>query len=368
MAVSGVPFVDLKRNYLSIKEEIDSAVSETINSTSFILGKGVEDFEKNFAAYLGTAHAVGVNSGTSALTLSLLALGIGKGDEVITAANTFFATAEAISLAGATPVFADVNEKTLTIDSEKVKEKVSRKTKAVVPVHFYGQPADMKPILELSEKHSLKVVEDACQAHGSEYRGKKCGSMGNAGCFSFYPAKNLGAFGEAGMVVCRDEAVKEKVALLRGHGENPKNSHAVIGYNNRMEGLQGAVLNAKLPHLDEWNEKRRKNAALYNELLSGSDLAAPTEADYAKHIYHLYVVKTENRDSLRERLGKEGVATGIHYPVPIHLQKAYSFLGYGEGSFPVSEEAAKKILSLPMFPELTEEEIEFVCGKLGARK
>ncbi|MBS3105451.1 DegT/DnrJ/EryC1/StrS family aminotransferase [Candidatus Woesearchaeota archaeon] len=360
-----IPLVDLKKQYLSIKDEIDSAIQEVLDNTAFILGKKVEDFEGKFARLCNAKHCVGVNNGTSALRLALLALGIKAGDEVITTPFTFIATAEAISHIGASPVFVDIDEKTYCIDPEKIREKITKKTKAIIPVHLFGQSADMDPILEIAKKHNLKVIEDAAQAHNALYKDKKAGSMGDASCFSFYPGKNLGAYGEAGAVCTNNKEIAKELVLLRQHGELTRYYHDIIGDNCRMEAIQGAVLGVKIKYIEEWTEKRRKNAEHYNKLLKESGIALPYEADYARHVYHIYAIRLKNRDMLREFLGKNGVSAGIHYPIPVHLQKAYSFMGMKKGSFPVSEKVAGEILSLPMYPELSEEQMEYVSNSIN---
>ena len=359
-----IPLVDLKQQYLGIKDEIDSSIQEVFNNTAFILGEKVEDFEGKFANLCNVKHCIGVNNGTSALRLALLALGIKANDEVITTPFTFIATAEAISHTGAKPVFADIDEKTYCIDPEKIEEKITKKTKAIMPVHLFGQPADMAPIMEIAEKNELKVVEDAAQAHNALYKNKKAGSIGDASCFSFYPGKNLGAYGEAGAVCTNNEEIAKKVTLLRQHGELVRYHHEVIGDNCRMEGIQGAVLGVKIKYIEEWNERRRRNAEIYNKLLGNLGVILPYEAGYAKHIYHIYGIRAKNRDKLREFLSKNGIATGVHYPIPIHLQNAYSFMRLNEGSFPISEKISKEIISLPMFPELTEEQMEYVANSI----
>lgn len=360
-----IPLVDLKTQYLGIKDEIDSAIQEVLDSAAFILGKKVEDFEGKFARMCNVRHCIGVNNGTSALRLALLALGVKNGDEVITTPFTFIATAEAISHIGAIPVFADIDEKTYCIDSEKIRGKITKKTKAIIPVHIFGQPADMNPILEIAKKHSLKVIEDAAQAHNALYKNKKAGSMGDASCFSFYPGKNLGAYGEAGAVCTDNEEAAKELVLLRQHGELTRYYHDIIGDNCRMEAIQGAVLGVKMRYIEEWTEKRRKNAERYNKLLEEFDITLPYEAGYARHVYHIYAIRAKNRDMLRDFLGKSGISTGIHYPIPVHLQKAYSFMGMNKGSFPVSEKVADGILSLPMYPELSMEQMEYVAANIG---
>lgn len=359
-----VPFVDLKKQYLSIKDEIDSSLKDVLDNTTFILGKKVEDFEKMFAELCDVKHCIGMNNGTSALRLALQALDIKPNDEIITTPFTFIATTEAISHLGAKPVFVDIDEKTYCIDPEKIKEKITKRTKAIIPVHLFGQPADMDPILETAERHSLKVVEDAAQAHNASYKNKKAGSMSDISCFSFYPGKNLGAYGEAGAVCTNNEELAKKLLLLRQHGEIVRYYHDVIGDNCRMEAFQGAVLGVKIKYIGEWTEKRRKNAQYYNKLMKGFDAALPYEADYARHVYHVYAIRAKGRDKLREFLGKNGVATGVHYPIPVHLQKAYSFMGIRKGAFPIAEKVAGEILSIPMYPELSEEQMEYVSSTI----
>jgi len=369
-----VPFLDLRSQYKSIEQEISDATTQVLESCAFAGGPFVAQFEKEFASFCGCELAVGVGSGTEALWLSLLALGIGEGDEVITVPNTFIATAEAISFCRATPVFVDIDEKTYTMDPQQLedylktrntKRETRNRPKAVIPVHLFGQMADMDPIMEIARAHGLSVVEDACQAHGAEYKGRTAGSIGDAGCFSFYPGKNLGAYGEAGAVVTNRPELAETIQALRDHGQAAKYYHESIGWNARMDGLQGAVLSVKLRHLSDWNEARIKNAQTYNELLSEvAGVITPARAEYAKHVFHIYAVRVQDRDEMISELSKKGIHCGIHYPVPIHLQKAYDFLGLGEGSFPVSEKCAKEMVSLPMFPELTDGQIKYVCGKI----
>lgn len=357
-----VPFVDLKAQYLSIKSEVDKAIQEVVESSMFILGKAVSNFEKDFAAYCGKKYCVALNSGTDALILALLALDLRKNDEVITTPNTFIATAAAISHAGAKPVFVDCEKRTYNININKIKDAITKNTKAILPIHLYGQPAHMEPIIELAEKHGIAVIEDCAQAHGAEYKNKKV-PIADIGCFSFYPSKPLGAFGEGGAVVTNDDELAEKIKILRDQGQSQKYVHKYIGFNKRMHGIQGAVLGVKLKHVDEWNEMRRKNAKLYNELL-GEVCVTPYEADYAKHIYHLYVVKVKRRDKLKSYLNSKNVGIGMHYPIPIHLQEAYKHLDLGEGSFPETESYVKEILSLPMYAELTEEQIRYVVNSI----
>jgi dTDP-4-amino-4,6-dideoxygalactose transaminase len=427
-----VPFLDLKVQYLSMKDEIHAAIQEVLDATAFAGGPFVARFEKEFASFCGCQEGIGVGSGTEALWLCLLALGIGPGDEVITVPNSFIATAEAISFSGASPAFVDVDPNTYTLDPNKLEEylkfripqsafrnrrsqdsglrsqdatssgrrsavsgqqsgvrsqkpatrnpkpetrnassirnpnsAIRNRPKAVIPVHLFGQPADMDPILEIAKKYNLAVIEDACQAHGALYRGKKAGSLGDAGCFSFYPGKNLGAYGEAGAVVTNNPAMAAKMRMVRDHGQSKKYHHDLIGWNDRMDGIQGAILSAKLKHLSAWNEARRKNALLYTKLLKNTGgIVVPEEAPYARHIYHLYAVRAQNRDKLMSALGEKGISCGIHYPIPIHLTDAYKFMGLGKGSFPAAEKCADEFLSLPMFPELAEEQIEYVCAEI----
>jgi len=341
--------------------EFGDAIRKVIESSAFAGGSFVERFEEEFAAYCGSAHALGVGNGTDALWLSMLALGIGEGDEVITVPNTFVATAEAIVCCKAQPVFVDVDENTFTMDPAELKKSLTERTKAIIPVHLFGQPADMDPILEFARMHGLFVIEDAAQAHGARYKGRKAGTIGDAGCFSFYPGKNLGAFGEAGAVVTNDTDLAEKIRILRDHGQSQKYHHTMIGWNCRMDGIQAAVLSVKLRHLERANLLRRHRASLYNEALAGLDeVATPVEADYARHVYHIYAVCVQERDEVRRFLEANGIGCGVHYPIPIHLQEAWGNLGYFEGAFPIAENLAKEFLSLPMFPELAEGQIEYV--------
>ena len=363
-----VPFVDLQAQYRAIKREVDEAIARVVESAAFILGPEVEAFEAAFADYLGARFCVGVSNGTAAIQLAMMACGIGAGDEVIVPANTFFATAEAVSTAGATPVFVDADPLSYTIDIGKIEAAITERTRAIIPVHLYGQPADLDPIFEIAARHKLSVIEDAAQAHGTLYKGRRVGALGRANCFSFYPGKNLGAYGEGGAVVTDDADVARRVRLLRDHGSEQKYQHDIIGYNFRLEGMQGAVLNVKLTYLDGWNDLRRAHAARYHELLSdanngggGNALTLPQELPYARHIYHLYVVQTEARDALQKHLSAAGIQTGIHYPVPVHLQPAYRSLGHARGDFPEAERQAARVLSLPMFPELTDEQIARVA-------
>ncbi len=360
-----IPFLDLGAHHRPLRAEFQAAIQEVIDTGAFAGGPFVAKFEEEFAAFCGTRFAVGVGSGTEALWLSLLACGVGAGDEVITVPSTFMATAEAISFCGAKPVFVDIDERTYTLDPQLLERAISPRTKAVIPVHLFGQMADLDPILEIAHRHHLRVIEDACQAHGAEYKGRKAGAIGDTGCYSFYPGKNLGAFGEAGAVVTNDRSLQEKMRMLRDHGQETKYHHSYIGWNARMDGIQGAVLSVKLKGLDRGNAARRAHARLYNECLGGcEDLITPTEANYAKHVYHVYAVRVKGRDQLLRALTERGISCGIHYPIPIHRQQAYHSLGLEHGSFPVAERCAEEFLSLPMFPELTSEQIETVAREI----
>ena len=361
-----IPFVDLQAQYRSIKEEIDAAIGRVIETASFVLGREAAAFEEAFAEYTGTRFCMGVSNGTDAIQLALTACGIGPGCEVIVPANTFFATAEAVSTAGARPVFVDADPVSYTIDVRQIEAAITPATRAIMPVHLYGQAADLDPVIEIAERHNLLVIEDAAQAHGALYKGRRVGTFGHASCFSFYPGKNLGAYGEGGAILTNDDRVARAVRLLRDHGSEHKYHHELIGYNSRLEGIQAAVLSVKLNYLDRWNELRREHAATYDRLLRGSNLLLPREMDYARHVYHLYVVQSEEREALRSDLAEAGVQTGIHYPVPIHLQPAYAFLNYGPGSFPETERQAHRVLSLPLFPELTHGQIEAVVEAVQA--
>ncbi|MFH1148412.1 MAG: DegT/DnrJ/EryC1/StrS family aminotransferase [Pseudomonadota bacterium] len=369
--MSNVPFLDLKAQYHSIKDEIAAALQMVLETAAFAGGPFVEQFENEFAAFCQTRYSVGVGSGTDALWLVLLALGVSPGDEVITVPNTFLATAEAVSFCGAKPVFVDIDQRTYTMDPQKLDDYLRvrfragrhKGVKAVIPVHLFGHTADMDPILEIARSYGLFVIEDACQAHGGRYKGRSAGSLGVAGCFSFYPGKNLGAYGEAGAVVTNDAELASKIRILRDHGQSRKYYHRFIGWNARMDGFQGAVLSVKLKYLEKWNQDRRENADLYNRLLSGLDgLAVPTPADFAEHVYHIYAVRTRDRDAMMNCLARRGIHCGIHYPLPIHLQEAYRVLGLGQGSFTVAEKCANELLSLPMYPELTKNQIEDVAA------
>jgi dTDP-4-amino-4,6-dideoxygalactose transaminase len=359
-----IPFVDLKAQYHSIKPEIDAAVLNLLESTQFVLGREVADFEERFAAYSQTQYAIGVNSGTSALHLALLAAGVGPGDEVITVTCTFVATTSAIVYTGATPVFVDVDPHSFTMNPSLIEQAITPRTKAILPVHLFGQMADMDPILEIAKKHGLIVIEDAAQAHGAEYKGKRAGSMGDIGCYSFYPGKNLGAYGEGGAVVTSNPEFNRTIRMLRDWGAEKKYQHVLKGYNYRMEGLQGAILKVKLGYIEQWTEARRAHARYYNQVLAGVNVELPEEMAYARHVYHIYGVRTAHRDALMQALNAAGVQNGIHYPFPVHLLPAFADLGYHAGDFPISEKVANEELSLPMFAELTSEQQDIVAQKI----
>ncbi|MGH9632806.1 MAG: DegT/DnrJ/EryC1/StrS family aminotransferase [Bryobacteraceae bacterium] len=360
-----VPLVDLTSQYAGIKDEILSAVADVLESGQFVLGKQVAAFEEEFAEFCGVRCGIAVNSGTSALHLALLAAGIGPGDEVITVPCTFVATVAAILYAGAKPVFVDVDPVTYTMDPERIDEALTVRTKAILPVHLYGNPADMDPIVAIARRHRLVVIEDAAQAHGAEYKGRCCGSIGDLGCFSFYPGKNLGAYGEGGLVTTNNPDFAKTIRMLRDWGAEKKYEHVLKGFNCRMDGVQGAILRVKLRHLEQWTEARRAHAAAYGRALSGLPLTLPAEAPVTRHVYHLYAVLTDQRRELMQLLNSNGVQTGIHYPLPVHLLPAYSDLGYQVGDFPVCERIAKQELSLPMYPELTDSQIEAVASAVA---
>ena len=360
-----VPFVDLKAQYKDIGDEVVAEIKQVMENCAFSGGPFVERFEEEFASFSQCKYAIGLGSGTEALWLVLLAYGIGPGDEVITVPNTFIATAEAISFCGAKPVFVDIDEKTYTMNPDILTHAITPRTKAIIPVHLFGQMADMDPIMDFAGEKGLFVIEDACQAHGARYKDRVAGSIGHAGCFSFYPGKNLGAYGEAGAIVTNNAEINSRVRILRDHGQPKKYYHDMIGWNARMDGLQGAILSVKLKFLERWNDARRKHAALYNKFLAKLDgIIIPHEADYARHVYHIYAIQVQNRDALINALAKEGIHCGIHYPVPVHLQKAYRFLEQKEGSFPLAEKCAEKLVSLPMYPEIGEELITYVANKI----
>lgn len=355
-----IPFVDLKAQYAGIKDEVNAAIQNVLDTCQFTLGNEVAAFEQEFSAYCGGQYGIGVNTGTSALHLALLAAGIGSGDEVITVPFTFVATVAAIHYTGAKTVFVDIDPQTFTMDVEAIEGAISERTKAIIPVHLYGQPADMGPILEIAKRHGLVVIEDACQAHGGEYKGKRVGSLGDMGCFSFYPGKNLGAYGEGGMVVTNNPEYTRTIRMLRDWGAEQKYHHVLKGYNFRLEGIQGAVLRVKLRHLEAWTEARRAAAGHYSQLLAGMGVPTPEEMAYARHVYHVYAIRTKKRGEWQQTLNVRGIQTGIHYPIPIHLLPAYADLGYVVGDFPHSEQAANEVLSLPMYAELTRADCETV--------
>lgn len=360
-----VPFLDLKAQYRNIKSEVDPAMQAVVDSCAFALGPAVESFEKAFAAYCGSKHCIAVGNGTSAIELILMAHGIGRGDEVITVTNSFFASAEAISLVGATPVLVDCNESDALIDTTKIEAAITSKTKAILPVHLYGQCADMDAAKDIAKKHNVIVIEDACQAHGSRYKGKTAGGLADAAAFSFYPGKNLGAYGEGGAVTTNDDAVAAKIRMLRDHGMPEKYKHKVVGRNERLDGIQGAVLGVKLRHLEAWNDARRKHAAAYFSLLKGNPKVKFFQThDDRVHNYHLFVIRVQNRDAVQQKLKGKGIATGIHYPIPIHLQEAYAGM-WKKGDFPIAEKIAPELLSLPMYAELTSAQVKEVCHSLN---
>lgn len=356
-----VPFLNLRAAHEPLRAEFITAIQEVIDSSAFAGGPFVAKFEADFARFCQSDHAIGLGNGTDALWLSLLALGVGPGDEVITVPSTFLATAEAISFTGARPVFVDIEEQSYTLNPELLEKAITSRTKAIIPVHLFGQIADMDPIMGIARKHGLHVIEDACQAHGAEYKGRQAGSIGDTGCFSFYPGKNLGALGEAGAAVTNNTELARKIQILRDHGQSRKYHHAVVGWNARMDGIQAAALRIKLKHLSAGNAARREHARHYDELLGGLEgVVTPAPAPHGVHVYHVYAIRVENRDWTLQTLAGRGIACGIHYPVPVHLQEAYRSLGYTRGSFPVAERCADEFLSLPMFPELTAEQVEYV--------
>lgn len=386
--------MNLKKQYATIKEEADKKVLEVLSSAQYIMGENVKEFEKEISEYLGIKHSISVGNGTDALVIALKALGIGEGDEVITTPFTFFATAESISFVGATPVFVDVDINTYNIDPAKIEERITEKTKAIMPVHIFGQPCDMDSINEIAKKHNLKVIEDACQAIGSEYKGQKIGTLSDIACFSFFPTKNLGCAGDGGMIVTNDDELATICRALKTHGSgvngqkayniinnieedtaednatdntvyNPlKYYNYLIGQNSRLDEIQAAILRVKLRKLDDWNDSRREHARFYNEQLKDTELVTPFEAKNVKHIYHLYILQSENRTELINYLKEKGIATGIYYPIPLHLQKAYKFLGYKEGDLPNAEYLSHRTFAIPMFAELTDEEKEYIVETL----
>ena len=368
--IASVPLVDLKAQYEPLKLEIQAAWDEALGSMRLFLGPNVQAFEKNFAAYLGVTDAIGVSDGTTALHLALRACEIGPGDEVITVSHTFIATAEAILLAGARPVFVDIDPLTFTMDPSQIEAQITPRTRAILPVHLYGQCADMDAIMEIARRHGLVVIEDACQAHGADYKGRKAGSMGTLAAFSFYFSKNLGAYGEGGMVTTSDPDLARRVRMIRDHGSEKRYIHEMLGWNGRLDELQAAALRIKLPHLDGWNEQRRRAAASYNQALGSANqehdlsLLTPLEANDRRHVYHLYVIRSLDREGLRSHLNEQAIGTGIHYPLPVHLQKPFMEFGSGQGSLPVTERIVNEILSLPIYPEISQEQIDRVVFEI----
>ena len=360
-----IPLVDLKAQYLSIKKEIDEAIQRVLNKCNFIMGDEVKEFEEELASFCSAKYAVGVSSGTDALLLALKAINIQPGDEVITVPNTFIATTEAITMAGGKIKFVDIDEETFNIDTNKIESAITNKTRAILPVHLYGQPANMDPIIDVAKKYNLKVIEDAAQAHGAEYKNKRVGALGDIGIFSFYPGKNLGAYGDAGAVVTNDPDISNKIAMLRNHGRTKKYEHEYEGYNCRLDTLQAAILRVKLKYINSWNEARRNHASSYRKLLQNTDIILPTEQKDNKHIYHIFAVRVADRDNLLNKLKNEGIGAGIHYPIPLHLQPAYRYLGYKKGDFPITEKCAREIISLPMYPELDEVKIKRIAEAIS---
>ncbi len=359
-----VPFVDLREAHRIIRDELDQAIQRVMERCDFALGEDVTHFEEEFAAFCSTRYAVGVDSGLSALELGLRAHAIGPGDEVIVPAHTFIATAAAVTFVGADPVLVDVDPSTYNIDVSQIEAAITPRTRAIIPVHLYGLPADMDPILNLADQHNLVVIEDACQAHGALYKGRRAGSLGHAAAFSFYPTKNLGGCGDGGMLVTDDEEVAEQVRAMRNCGQREKYRHELAPFNHRLDTLQAAILRVKLRYLEDWTQARRRNAALYTELLPRNSVVTPVESPDSTHVYHLYVVRTARRDELRAYLWEHGIGTGIHYPIPIHLQPFYEESGFRRGQFPAAEDLADKVLSLPMFPGLTVEQVEYVVTQM----
>lgn len=360
-----VPFVDLALLHRDITEELEEVFLRVLQNSSFVLGPEVEQFEEDFAAYCGTKYCIAMNSGTAALHLTLASLGVGPGDEVITVPHTFIATAEAISAVGATPVFVDIDAQSFCMDPTLLEAAITKRTRAIIPVHLYGQMADMDPILAIAAGYGIPVIEDACQAHGAEYKSRKAGSLGLAGCFSFYPGKNLGACGEGGAVTTDDAELTQKLRMWRDHGSKKKYEHQFAGLNMRMDGLQGGILAVKLKYLDRWNDQRRETARQYAEALRGMQVTPPVEMPYGRHVYHLYVVQSDDRDILRQQLADSGIDSGLHYPKPLHLQDAYRSLGYQQGDFPVTERAKDRILSLPIYPHMAADVVDRVIAGIG---
>ncbi len=359
-----IPLVDLKAQYKQIDKEIIAVINRVLKTGDFILGEEVTQFEKEFALYCGTTYAVGLANGLSALELGMRALGIGTGDEVLTPVNSFIASSSAISFTGATPALVDCTSDTYTIDVNKIEQHISDKTKAIMPVHLYGQPADMDAIRKQAKKFGLRIIEDACQAHGATFNGKKVGSFGDFAAFSFYPGKNLGAYGDGGMLTTDDKSIYENILIMRNYGQKEKYVHHTLAWNSRLDSIQAAILRVKLRYLEKWNKKRRQHAKQYTTLLAGLPIVTPHVGEYSSHVYHLYVIRAQGRDLLRQYLADRGIATGLHYPIPIHQQRAYAFLGLKKGDYPIAEKLAGEILSLPMYAELTEKNIEYITDTI----
>ena len=359
-----VPFVDLKAQYLSLKDELDEAILKVVGETAFVAGRYAATFENAFAEYVGTQHCIAVANGTDAIEIALAVLGIGAGDEVIVPANTFFATAEAVSNVSATPVFVDCEPNFYNIDTARIEEKITFRTKAIIPVHLYGLPAEMDAVMEIAKRHGLKVLEDCAQSHGADYKGQRTGTFGDIATFSFYPGKNLGAYGDAGAIVSNNSELAERCRLIANHGQPAKYKHTVVGRNSRIDGIQAAVLSVKLPHLDSWLDARRRNAARYNELLADTGIALPTAPDHSTHTYHLYVIRVADRDGVAAKLNEAGIDTGLHYPTALPFLDAYAHLGHQPTDFPVAHSQMSELLSLPMYAELTDEMIVRVCDVL----
>jgi len=359
-----VNLLDLKAQYETIKDEVESAIKEVLESAHFIMGPNVKKLEEEIAEYTGVKYGIGVANGTDALMLTLKALGIGQGDEVITTPFTFFASAETTSVVGATPVFADIEKDTLCIDPESIEKNITEKTKAIIPVHIFGQMCDMDRIMEIAKKHNLIVIEDACQAIGAEYKGKRAGSIGHVGCYSFFPTKNLGGYGDGGMIVTNDEKLADRIKLIRVHGSKVKYEHIAIGYNSRLDEMQAAVLRVKLNYIQKWNNLRKQHAHTYNELLKDTEIILPTEREDSLHVYHLYTIQSEKRDEIIKHLSESGIASGVYYPIPVHLQEVYQELGYKKGELPVAEDACTKTFALPLYPEMTKDQQQYVVDKI----
>jgi dTDP-4-amino-4,6-dideoxygalactose transaminase len=360
MTEKPIPLMDMVAQYRSIKDEIDQAISEVLEKGHFILGQNVAALEKEIAAYLGVKHGIGVASGTDALILAMRALDIGPGDEVIVPSYTFFATAEAVLLVGATPVIVDIEPETYTIDVKQIADRITDKTRAIIPVHLYGHAANMTAVMEIARKHDLKVIEDNAQAFGAEHRGQKTGSIGDVACLSFFPSKNLGGCGDGGMVVTDDDGIAERIRMLRTHGWKKKYFPEVVGYNSRLDELQAAILRVKLRHLEGWNERRRELADIYRERLAGAPLRVPVEANDARHVYHLFIIEVEERERFQQQLKEQGIPTAIYYPQPLHLNEPLKHLGYKLGDFPISERASERTISIPFYPEISEQQIDRV--------